>query len=223
MRDDLSGLTTLLTVAEKRSFTAAAAELRLTPSAVSQSVRALEERLGVRLLQRTTRSVGLTEAGTRFIARLKPALDDVHEAYESLGELRDKPAGTLRLNLPRMGYELILAPKLAAFLDAYPEIDFDIVIEDAFVDIVKEGFDAGIRIGESVEEQLTADLEAEREAMARLRPAITLTMEAGDTVTRLLLEQILKSEEEHVDYLETQLNLYRTLGEVDYLAQQIDP
>jgi bacterioferritin len=80
-----------------------------------------------------------------------------------------------------------------------------------------------LRIGESVEEQLTADLEAEREAMARLRPAITLTTEAGDTVTRLLLEQILKSEEEHVDYLETQLHLYRTLGEVDYLAQQIEP
>jgi bacterioferritin len=80
-----------------------------------------------------------------------------------------------------------------------------------------------LRIGESVEEQLTADLESEREAMARLRPAITLTMEAGDTVTRLLLEQILKSEEDHVDYLETQLNLYRTLGEVDYLAAQIEP
>jgi bacterioferritin len=80
-----------------------------------------------------------------------------------------------------------------------------------------------IRTGETVEEQLTADLEVEHEAMGRLRPAITLTMEAGDSVTRLLLEQILKNEEDHVDYLETQLSLYRTLGEVDYLAQQIEP
>ena len=106
MRDDLSGLTALVAVAEKRSFTAAAAELRVTPSAVSQAVRALEERVGVRLLQRTTRSVGLTEAGARFITRLKPALDGVHEAFETLGELRDRPAGVLRLTLPRLGYEL---------------------------------------------------------------------------------------------------------------------
>src|SRR4051794_27040190 len=97
MRDDLSGLTALLSVVEKRSFTAAAAELRVTPSAVSQTVRALEERLGVRLLQRTTRRVGLTEAGERFVTRLKPALAGVHEAYEALDELRDRPAGLLRL------------------------------------------------------------------------------------------------------------------------------
>lgn len=91
MRDDLSGLTALLAVAEKRSFTAAAKQLRVTPSAVSQSLRALEERVGVRLLQRTTRSVGLTEAGAHFLARLEPAMKGVHEAFESLGELRDRP------------------------------------------------------------------------------------------------------------------------------------
>src|ERR1700710_2701927 len=107
MTDDLSGLAALLSVAEKRSFTAAAAELRVTPSAVSQTVRALEERVGVRLLQRTTRSVGLTGAGARFIARLRRAIDGVHEAFESLGELRDRPAGVLRLTLPRLGYESI--------------------------------------------------------------------------------------------------------------------
>src|ERR1700712_4210530 len=111
MADDLSGLGALLSVAEKRSFTAAAAELRVTPSAVSQTVRALEERVGVRLLQRTTRSVGLTEAGERFIARLKPALAGVRDAFEALGELRDRPAGLLRLTLPRMGYEQVLAPR----------------------------------------------------------------------------------------------------------------
>lgn len=154
MRDDLTGLTALLVVAEKRSFTAAAASLRVTPSAVSQAVRALEERLGIRLLQRTTRSVGLTEAGTRFVARLKPAIDGVHDAIESLGELRDRPAGLLRLNVPRFAYEQILAPKLNDFMDRYPEIRFDFHIDDAFADIVGQGFDAGIRIGEMVDREM---------------------------------------------------------------------
>jgi DNA-binding transcriptional LysR family regulator len=118
---------------------------------VSQTIRALEHRLGVRLLQRTTRSVGLTEAGARFIARLKPAIDGVHEAFEPLGELRDRPAGLLRLTVPRMGYEQVLAPRLGAFLDAHPDIDLDVSIDDAFADIVEQRFDAGIRIGEMVE------------------------------------------------------------------------
>lgn len=156
MRDDLTGLTALLTVAEKKSFTAAAADLRVTPSAVSQTIRALEERVGVRLLQRTTRSVGLTEAGARFIARLKPAIDDVHQAFESLGELRDRPAGLLRLTVPRFGYQLVLAPKLRDFLAAYPDIDLDISIDDAFSNIVEQGFDAGIRIGEMLEREMVA-------------------------------------------------------------------
>jgi DNA-binding transcriptional LysR family regulator len=154
MRDDLSGLTALLLVAERRSFTAAAAELRVTPSAVSQAVRALEARVGVRLLQRTTRSVGLTEAGARFVERLRPAIAGVHEAFESLGELRDRPAGLLRLNLPRLGYELVLAPKLAAFLAAYPDVKVDICVDDAFADIVGRGFDAGMRMGEMVEREM---------------------------------------------------------------------
>lgn len=154
MRDDLSGLTALLSVANKRSFTAAAAELRVTPSAVSQTIRALEERLGVRLLQRTTRSVGLTEAGARFVARVKPALETVHEAFDGLTELRDRPAGLLRLTVPRLGYERVLAPKLAAFLARYPDIDLDISIDDAFVDVVEQGFDAGLRIGEMVEREM---------------------------------------------------------------------
>ncbi len=154
MTDDLSGLSTLLLVAEKRSFTGAAAELRVSPSAVSQTVRALEERVGVRLLQRTTRSVGLTEAGARFVEQLRPALDGVRSAFESLGELRDRPAGVLRLTLPRRGYEQVLAPKLPAFLAAYPDIDLDLSIDDAFVDIVAQGFDAGLRIGEMVEQEM---------------------------------------------------------------------
>jgi len=156
MSESLSGLTELLTVAEKRSFRAAAAQLRVSPSAVSQSIRALEQRVGVRLLQRTTRSVGLTEAGARFVARLGPALADVREAFESLGELRDRPAGTLRLSAPRVGYAQVLEPKLAAFLRAYPEVTLDVSIDDAFANIVEQGFDAGIRIGEMVERDMIA-------------------------------------------------------------------
>jgi DNA-binding transcriptional LysR family regulator len=151
---DLTGLTALLSVAEKRSFTAAAAELRVTPSAVSQTIRALEGRVGVRLLQRTTRSVGLTEAGTRFIARLKPAMAGVYEAFDALGELRDRPAGLLRLTLPRFGYEQVLAPRLPEFFRAYPDIHLDAALDDAFVDIVEQGFDAGMRIGEMIDSQM---------------------------------------------------------------------
>ena len=151
---DLSGLTALLSVAERRSFTAAAAQLGVTPSAVSQTIRALEDRVGVRLLQRTTRSVGLTEAGTRFIARLKPAMAGVYEAFDALGELRDRPAGLLRLSLPRFGYEHVLAPRLPEFLAAYPDIHLDASLDDAFVDIVDQGFDAGMRIGEMIDREM---------------------------------------------------------------------
>ncbi|MET0793721.1 MAG: LysR family transcriptional regulator [Polyangiaceae bacterium] len=154
MRDDLSGLTVLLLVAEKRSFTAAAAQLRVTPSAVSQTVSALEERVGVRLVQRTTRSVGLTEAGARFIARLKPAVEGVHEAFSELSELRDRPAGTLRLTVPRMAFEQMLAQRLPAFMAMYPDIQLDVSIDDAFASVVEQGFDAGIRIGEMIEREM---------------------------------------------------------------------
>lgn len=154
MRDDLSGLRELLLVAEKRSFTGAAAALRVTASAVSQSVRALEQRAGVRLLQRTTRSVGLTEAGARFIARLKPALDGVDQAFDALAELRDRPVGVLRLSVPRLGYQQVLAPRLRQFLTRYPDIRLDVAIDDALVDIVAQGYDAGIRIGEMLEREM---------------------------------------------------------------------
>ncbi|MDC0674222.1 LysR family transcriptional regulator [Nannocystis radixulma] len=153
---DLSGLTALLVVADKRSFTAAAAELRVTPSAVSQTVRALEERLGVRLLQRTTRSVGLTEAGARFVAQLRPAMAGVQAAYEALDEVRGRPAGTLRLNVPRIASRWVLEPILAAFMAAYPEIRLEITTDDGFTDIVAQGFDAGIRIGEMLDKDVVA-------------------------------------------------------------------
>jgi DNA-binding transcriptional LysR family regulator len=154
--DDLAGLSTLLLVAEKRSFTAAAAALRVSPSAVSQTISALEHRLGARLLQRTTRSVGLTEAGERFLARLRPAIADVRASFEALDELRDKPVGTLRLNVPRLAYRDVLAPVLPRFLAAHPGLRVDVAIEDGFVDIVAGGFDAGLRIGESLDREMIA-------------------------------------------------------------------
>ena len=156
MRDDLSGLNALLVVAEKRSFTAAAAELRLTPSALSQAVSALEQRVGVRLLQRTTRSVGLTEAGERFLSQLRPAMDGVHAAFEALDEVRGRPVGTLRLNVPRLASGWVIEPILAAFLAAYPELRLDIATDDGFVNIVEQGFDAGIRIGEMLDKDMVA-------------------------------------------------------------------
>jgi DNA-binding transcriptional LysR family regulator len=154
MYEELAGLKELAIVAEKRSFTAAAAALRVSPSAVSQSVRGLEERVGVRLLQRTTRSVGLTEAGAGFLARLKPALDGVREAFESLSELRERPAGTLRLTLPRVAYREVLAPRIAEFLALYPDISIEAHFDEAFVDLADAGFDAGVRIGEMVERDM---------------------------------------------------------------------
>ncbi len=156
MRDDLSGLRAFLCVAEKRSFRAAAAELRVTPSAVSQTVRALEERVGVRLLQRTTRNVGLTEAGTHFIAQLKPALHGVDVALEALSELRGRPSGVLRLTMLRTGYSDVLKPRLARFLAAYPDIRLDLSLDEALSNIVAEGFDAGIRLGHRLEREMIA-------------------------------------------------------------------
>jgi DNA-binding transcriptional LysR family regulator len=156
MRDDLAGLSLFVTVAKKRSFTAAAAALDVTPSAVSQAISALEKRLGVRLLQRTTRNVGLTEAGERFLARLEPALSEVHASFEALDRLRERPAGTLRLNVSRVASRRFIEPRLAAFLAAYPEIDVDVVIEDGLTNIVDRGFDAGIRLGESLDREMVA-------------------------------------------------------------------
>jgi DNA-binding transcriptional LysR family regulator len=156
MRDDLSGLRALLYVAEKRSFRAAAAELGVTPSAVSQIIRALEERVGVRLLQRTTRNVGLTEAGEHFIAQLRPAFDGIDIAFESLAAMNGRPSGRLRLTMLRTGYNDVIKPKLAAFLAAYPDIQLDICLQEALSNIVVEGFDAGIRLGHSLDRDMIA-------------------------------------------------------------------
>ncbi len=155
MREDqLTGLVAFLSVAERRSFTAAGAELGVTPSAISQRIRKLEERLGVRLLQRTPRSVSVTEAGQRFLERVRPAIADVGAAIEELGELSGRPVGTLRLNVPRIVADMVVQPLLAAFLARHPELRVEIIVDDAFVDLVERGFDAGIRLGEMLDKEM---------------------------------------------------------------------
>ncbi|MBU8900988.1 LysR family transcriptional regulator [Corallococcus sp. M34] len=166
MRSDLSGLLEFVLVAEKRSFTAAAAELRLTAPRVSQIIRALEERVGTRLLQRTTRNVALTEAGARFLARVKPALTEVDAALGSLEEARERPAGTLRISIPRLAYLQILQPRLATFLEEYPDICLDIFIQDDAVDLVSGGFDAGIHLGETLGHDVIAVRVSEDQSIA---------------------------------------------------------
>jgi len=146
----LDGVETFLSVARYRSFRRAAAALGVTPSAVSQSVRTLEARIGAALLTRTTRSVGLTEAGQRFLDRAGPAFDELIAASEAARDLGQRPTGLLRLAVPRSVVPLILEPVIASFCDAYPEIQLEIAASDEMVDIAAGGFDAGIRLGELI-------------------------------------------------------------------------
>lgn len=148
--DQLDGLVAFTAVARAKSFTAAAAALEVTPPAVSQAVRALEERLQVRLFNRTTRSVGLTEAGELFLARVGPATGELLEATELLQAYRERPGGLLRINLPRVAYAGLLQPLLAEFLVQHPDIRLELCFEDGFINIIEGGFDAGIRMGDSV-------------------------------------------------------------------------
>lgn len=155
-REDLSILAGFVTVAEERSFTGAAKRLGVSPSAMSHAIRSLEERLGVRLLSRTTRSVTPTEAGEQLLARLRPALTEVGQALEELSGLRDRPAGRIRLLLPRFAMESVLGPKLGQFAQEYPEILLDVTTDDSRMDIVAGGFDAGIHLGEYIEKDMIA-------------------------------------------------------------------
>lgn len=166
MPTDLTGLRELVLVAEKRSFTAAAAELRVTPSRVSQVIRELEDRAGLRLLQRTTRRVGLTEAGARFLARVKPALAELEGAFDALEESRDRPAGVLRLGMPRLPYLQVVRPKLARFLAAYPDIKLEVTVDDRIADLVGGGYDAGIHLGETIGPDMIAVRVSEDQSIA---------------------------------------------------------
>lgn len=152
----LDGLMAFWKVAEHRGFSTAAAELEVSPSALSQAIRQLETRLGVRLLNRTTRSVSLTEAGQAYMARIGPALGQVIEAGEELNALQGRPAGTLRLNAARISTALVVQPLLAGFLQENPHVQLELTNDEGFIDIVERGFDAGVRFGESVHRDMVA-------------------------------------------------------------------
>src|SRR6202045_846373 len=146
----LDGVEAFLSVAKHRSFRRAAAELGVPPSAISQAVRALEARVGAALFIRTTRSVGLTEAGERFLLRAKPAFEELVAASEVARELGQRPAGLLRLSVPRAVVPILLEPLIASFSQAYPEVELEIAASAELVDLAAEGFDAGIRLGQFI-------------------------------------------------------------------------
>jgi len=152
----LDGVETFLAVAQHRSFRKAAAALGVTPSAVSQTVRALEERIGAALFIRTTRSVGLTEAGEQFLARAKPAFEELVAASDVARGLGQRPAGLLRLAVPRAIVPILLEPLIASFCQAYPEVEVEIAANEKLVDLAAEGFDAGIRMGQFVDADMVA-------------------------------------------------------------------
>jgi DNA-binding transcriptional LysR family regulator len=152
----LDGVEAFLSVARHRSFRRAAADLGVTPSAISQAVRVLEERIGAALFVRTTRSVGLTEAGERFLSRAKPAFEELVAASEVARDLGQRPTGLLRLSVPRAVVPLLLEPLLASFCEAYPEVEVEIAASKEVVDLAAEGFDAGIRLGQLVAADMVA-------------------------------------------------------------------
>jgi len=155
-RSQLADLAAFIVVARERSFTRAAAQLGVSPSALSQTMRALEERLGVRLLTRTTRSVAPTDAGERLIAAVAPHLEGIETGLADLTALRDKPAGTIRITAVDHAAETVLWPALATFLTDYPDIQVDLIVDNTLRDIVAERFDAGIRMGERLARDMIA-------------------------------------------------------------------
>ncbi|PDT17089.1 LysR family transcriptional regulator [Rhizobium sp. J15] len=152
----LDGVEAFLSVAQHRSFRKAAAELGVTPSAMSQAVRALEERVGAVLFIRTTRSVGLTEAGERFLSRAKPAFEELVAASEVARDLGQRPAGLLRLTVPPAVVPILLEPLIASFCQAFPEVEVEVAANEELVDIATEGFDAGIRLGQFIAADMVA-------------------------------------------------------------------
>ncbi|HVG47469.1 MAG TPA: LysR family transcriptional regulator [Rubellimicrobium sp.] len=155
-RADLTDLHVFLAVAEERSFTRAAARLGLTQSTLSHTIRSFEERLGVRLLTRTTRSVAPTEAGERLLRAAQPGIEAIAAELAALTELRDTPAGTVRITTSNHPYRTILWPSLRRLLPDYPDISVEVTIENSFVDIVAERYNGGIRLGEQVERDMVA-------------------------------------------------------------------
>jgi len=152
----LDGVEAFLSVAQYRSFRRASAELGVTPSAISQAVRALEARVGAALFIRTTRSVGLTEAGQRFLSRAKPAFEELVAASAVARDLGQRPAGLLRLTVPPSVVPILLEPLIASFCQAYPEVEVELSASEHLIDMAAEGFDAGIRLGQFIAADMIA-------------------------------------------------------------------
>lgn len=156
MTENFNALATFATVARERSFTRAAAKLGISQSALSQQVQNLEERLGVRLLTRTTRSVAPTEAGERLLSTISPKFDEIELAIADLRSMRDRPTGTIRLTAGEHPAVSILQPALARFLPDFPDIKVELIVDYGLADIVAQGFDAGVRLGEQLEKDMVA-------------------------------------------------------------------
>lgn len=156
MKDNLNDLAAFVTIARERSFTKAAGKLRVSQSALSHTMRNLEEQLGIRLLQRTTRSVSPTEAGERLLQSISPLIDGIEYEVAALSSFRDKPSGTIRITTGEHAAETILWPKISPFLHEYPDIKIEFSIDLSLVDIVAQRFDAGVRLGEQVEKDMIA-------------------------------------------------------------------
>lgn len=155
-REDLGSLSTFLVVAEERSFTKAAAKLGISQSALSHSMRRLEAKLGLRLLTRTTRSVAPTEAGERMLETLRPALDEIDTKLAELTELRERPAGTIRISAPEHAARTLLWPAVDRLTADHPDIHVELNVQASLTDIVSERFDAGVRLGERLEQDMVA-------------------------------------------------------------------
>jgi DNA-binding transcriptional LysR family regulator len=171
----LDGIESVLTVARHKSFRKAAAELGVSASAISQAVRALELRLGAALFLRTTRSVGLTEAGERFLVRAKPAFEELVAASRAARNLGQRPSGLLRITAPRAAVPLLLEPMIGSFCQAYPDIELEIAASEELVDLAAHGFDAGVRMGKFI----AADMIA-----VPLSPPFRLTVVASPSYLR---------------------------------------
>jgi len=153
---EFSELKAFVCVAEEHSFRRAAERLGISPSALSHTIRALEERLGARLLNRTTRSVAPTEAGQTLLSRLRPAMEEIFSAVRDVGESQEEPRGRIRINIPRIAARLLITPLLPLLREKCPNVSLDVVIDDSITDIVGKGFDAGIRSGERVQQDMIA-------------------------------------------------------------------
>ena len=166
-RSELADLTAFVAVADNLSFRVAAARLGVTPSALSHAMRQLEERLGIRLVHRTTRSVSLTDAGIRLLGRLRPAMDQIAGALDDLNQERDHPIGNLRIHASHLAAATVIAPIWGRFLSTYPEVHLEVSVDEAPIDIVAKGFDAGI----GTRERAAADMIAVQ-VMGPMRVAV---------------------------------------------------